>query len=82
MTVGLRLFPTKYGDLNLSDGAYGKDLKGRWWARAPGENERRRLQVVEEHADATITVRGVINGGLKCFALERGVWTDLTGGET
>ena len=75
--IGIRLFPTKYGDLRLPEGAYGRDLRGRWWARAPGESERRRLNVVEEHADGTVTVRGVINGGLSCFALERGVWTIL-----
>lgn len=82
MTVGMRLFPTKYGVLSLPEGAYGRDLRGRWWARPPGESSRWPLdgKVVVEHADGTVTVRGLLNGGLSAFALERGCWTDLTQG--
>jgi hypothetical protein len=77
--IGERLFPHKYGGLALSEGAYGRDLRGRWWVRPPGESLRRPLEAVRvvEHPDGTITFRGVVNGGLSCFALERGVWTIL-----
>ena len=80
--IGERRFPTQYGTLQLEEGGYGRDLKGRWFARAPGESLRRPInpKMVVEHPDATITVRGVLNGGLRCFALERGVWTILDGG--
>ena len=79
--IGARHFPTRYGDLPLPEGGFGKDLRGRWWCRPPGEN-RQLLEgrVIVEHADGTVTVRGVINGGLSRFALEHGVWTNLNGG--
>ena len=77
--IGERLFPNPFGDLPLHDGAYGRDFRGRWWCRPPGESLRRPLdrRVIVEHADGTVTVRGTINGGTSCFALEAGVWTVL-----
>jgi len=80
--IGQRVFPDKYGTLRLAEGAFGLDLRGVWWCRPPGESLRRNLdrRVVIEHADGTLTVRGTLNGGLACFALERGVWTNLNGG--
>ena len=77
--IGERLFPTKYGDLHLPEGGYGKDIRGRWWCRPPEESNRRPLDhhAIEEYPDGTVTVRGTINGGLTCFALERGIWTKL-----
>lgn len=77
--IGERRFPTALGGLSLPEGAYGKDLRGRWWCRPPGESNRRPLDYehIVEHRDSTITVRGVINGGLRAFALEHGSWTIL-----
>ena len=77
--IGERIFSNKYGSLVLPEGAYGRDLRGRWWARPPGESNRRLLEgrVVVEHPDGSVTIRGTVNGGLSCFALERGVWTKL-----
>ena len=80
--IGERRFPSKFGGLALPEGGYGRDLRGRWWARPPGENLRRALdqRVVEEHADGTVTVRGLINGGTTCFTLKSGYWTKLNNG--
>lgn len=79
--IGSRIFPHKYGGITLAEGTYGRDLRGRWWCRPPGESLRRQLDahLVVEHQDGTVTVRGTINGGLSEFALERGVWTRLKG---
>ena len=77
--IGERLFPTKHGDLKLHEGAYGRDFRGRWWCRPPGESNRRPLDyhVIDEHADSTVTIRGVINGGARSFTLQAGVWEIL-----
>lgn len=77
--IGERIFPTKFGDLCLTNGAYGRDLRGRWWARPPGESARRPLdgRTIVEHADGTVTVRGMINGGARSFTLQAGVWEIL-----
>ena len=72
----MRMFPNKFGGMTLHEGDYGRDLRGRWWCRPPGESSRRPLdhQVIEEHADGTVTIRGVINGGARAFTLQAGVW--------
>ena len=74
--IGERVFPNKYGGLTLHEGGYARDLRGRWWCRPPGESARRPLdgKVIHEHADGTVTVRGMINGGLRAFTLQAGVW--------
>ena len=76
---GERLFCNKYGQLQLPEGGYGRDLHGRWWCRPFNESVRRQLDVkfVIEHADGTITARGVINGGLERYTLQRGLWHKL-----
>lgn len=81
--IGIRLFPHKFGGLQLPEGGYGRDLRGRWWCRPPGESLRRPLEGpdVIEHADGTVSFRGKINGGLLCFGLERGIWTVLDKGK-
>ena len=77
--IGQRLFPHKFGGMILPPGGFGRDLRGRWWARPPGENARvLDPATVIEHADGTLSVRGPVNGGHRCFSLERGVWDELT----
>ncbi len=80
--IGERMFPTKYGDLPLPEGGYGRDLRGRWWCRPPGESVRWPLdaKMLIEHADGTATVRGTLGGGLSLFTLINGVWNNLNGG--
>lgn len=77
--IGERIFPGKFGTFNVPEGAFGRDLRGRWWCRPPGESLRRPLdgKHIIEHADGSVTVRGVVNGGLRAFALEHGTWTIL-----
>ena len=74
--IGERLFSNKFGVLNLSEGGYGRDLRGQWWCRPMGESVRRKLETrdVIEHPDGTISVHRWINGGANCYQLERGVW--------
>lgn len=74
--IGERIFPDRYGGLRLPDGAFGRDLRGRWWCRPPGESARRPLdgKVIIEYPDGTVTVRGMINGGARAFTLQAGVW--------
>lgn len=73
--IGERIFPDRYGHLRLPNGGFGRDLRGRWWGRPPGEDSRVLEQFsVIEHADGTLTFQGLINGGDLCFRLERGIW--------
>lgn len=79
--IGTRIFPHKFGGLLLLEGGFGRDLRGRWWARPPGENSRVLQQEhVVEHADGMITYRARINGGTQCFNLYCGVWSEVKGG--
>jgi hypothetical protein len=71
--IGERVFTDRFGKLRLPEGGFGRDLRGQWWVRPPGEDS---LKVdgksVVEHTDGTITVYAGINGhGL---LLEHGVW--------
>lgn len=79
--IGQRIFPHKFGQLLLPEGGFGKNLRGRWKARPPGEDERALEQRdVDEHPDGTITCRSVINGGARCWRLERGIWEEVNKG--
>lgn len=72
--IGERIFPHKFGGrLRLSEGGYGKDLRGQWWVRPPeGNMIKVKNEDVVEHADGTISVQVGINGhGL---LLEHGTW--------
>ena len=76
--IGQRLFPHKFGGMILPSGGFGRDLRGRWWVRPPGENARSiDPSLIEEHADGTITVRAPVNGGAHCYRLARGVWDEV-----
>lgn len=78
--IGERIFPDRYGHLRLTPGSFGRDLRGRWQARPPGEDTSTLEQAsVDEHADGTISFRGHVNGGASCFLLERGIWTEVKG---
>lgn len=73
--IGERIFPDRFGKLRLPEGGFGRDLRGQWWVRPPGEDS---LKVdgkeIIEHADGTISVPTGINGhGL---LLERGSWRE------
>lgn len=73
MFFGQRQFPPKFGPLRLQEGGYGKDRKGRWWIRPPGEGNAIKLELtarIEEHLDGSITLSGVFRG----FVLKKGVW--------
>lgn len=71
--IGARIRPNKFGLLRLPDGGYGRDIKGRWWVRPPGQDSYQvEGENVYEHEDSTITVRTQING--HGVFLERGVW--------
>ena len=81
MTLGIRRYPNKFGDLRLPDGGYGQDMLGRWWCRPPGANTLDlRYHMVREHADGCVTVMPVINSGngAGVFTLRGGVWNCIT----
>lgn len=72
-TIGSRIFPNRFGLLRLPHGGYGRDLKGRWWVRPPGEDAYQICgETVVEHPNGTITVAEGING--HGVILLQGVW--------
>lgn len=61
----MRVFTDKFGTLRLPEGGgYGRDLRGRWWLRLPGQDARvvPARDVVELPND-TITVSGFLTAG-------------------
>lgn len=76
--VGERRFSNPFGRLELPPGGYGRDLRGRWWARAPGADALDlRSAHVHEHEDETITV-GLLVVCTSAWAIERGMWRAVT----
>lgn len=78
---GKRVEPDTNGNLLLAEGEYGKDARGHWIARPPG-NHTGDLSAhsVTEHEDGTISVSPSIlidDGRTKWHGyLERGVWRE------
>ncbi len=83
MTNGRRVYVNVHGMLWLADGDYGRDARGRWYARPPGQHMGTLDgHDVIEHEDGTITVSPsilIISERDDCAVLwhgylERGVW--------
>jgi hypothetical protein len=75
---GQRIFPDKFGQLRLPEGGYGKNLRGKWFVRPPGQDMGDLDgHTVVEHADGSITVDPSIDGGGGHWMLERGIWREL-----
>lgn len=74
--IGERRFPNKFGGLRLPEGGFGKDLRGRWWARTPDGSDMVKLPEgsIMEYPDATITSRFPIQNGGAEFILTKGIW--------
>jgi hypothetical protein len=59
----LRVYPNAEGHLCLTDGSYGRDLRGEWWVRPPGASAGSLDDhEVVEYGDKTITVNPSILG--------------------
>lgn len=60
----MRVYPNKFGALRLPEGAYGQDMRGRWFFRQPGQDAvSLQPRDVLEHFDGTITVSGYLDAG-------------------
>ena len=75
---GERRFCNAYGQLNLPEGCYGRDLKKRWWCRPPGGNTIPLGQFdVDEHKDGTISVNCTISINGFTGHLVNGIWMQI-----
>ncbi|KKM92252.1 hypothetical protein LCGC14_1220330 [marine sediment metagenome] len=55
--IGKRIYPNDNGDLFLSQGDYGQQINGEWFARPPNcHTGSLKNHEVTEHDDGTITV--------------------------
>ncbi len=53
----MRVYVNEVGDLLLNEGDYGRDSRGVWYARPPGQHTGcLSAHEVEEHEDGTISV--------------------------
>lgn len=79
---GKRVHPNDNGQLLLAEGEYGKDSRGIWHARPPGNHMGSLARHdVTEHEDGTITVTPsiLIDDGRNQWHgyLKRGIWTEV-----
>ena len=79
--IGKRIYPDEDSNLLLSQGDYGQDINGEWFARPPNcHTGSLKTHEVIEHDDGTITVNPSIiicNNGNNFYHgyLKHGEWT-------